>query len=232
VSNLALVSASVRPGKEGPVIFSDVSITISPGEIVALVGRSGGGKSTLLRCLSGLLEPADGVAQVGGVKVSQPSTAVRLVLQNYNDAIFPWLSVEKNICLGVPRGEVDESYLRELISSLELDGLRRLLPRLSGGQRQRVQVARCMLPRPQFLLLDEAASSLDERTREILARMLVRVAQDQRTGIVFATHSLQEAHTLADRVLVINALQSTPIREFVRNSDRLADLRAAIDADA
>jgi NitT/TauT family transport system ATP-binding protein len=190
-------------------VLSDVSVRVSRGEFVALVGASGCGKTTLLRILAGLIRPNRGSVRLGGSDVTGITAHGRaMVFQG--DRLFPWMSALDNVLFGleirrVPRAEA----LPRARSALELVGLKqwaRVYPsELSGGMRQRVNVARALVVEPDFLLMDEPFASLDAQTREIMQRELLRILAHTNAGVVFVTHQIEEALYLADRVIVMGS---------------------------
>jgi osmoprotectant transport system ATP-binding protein len=193
----------------------DVTLAVHPGETVALVGRSGAGKSTVLKLINRMLEPGDGAVRVEGRDTRVwDSTALRrrtgYVLQEVG--LFPHMTVARNVGL-VP---VLSDWPAERIHSrtvelLDLVGLppaefaQRWPDELSGGQRQRVGVARALAADPPEVLLDEPFGSLDPITRAELHREFRRIQQRLRKTIVLVTHDMREAFALADRVGVLEA---------------------------
>ena len=193
---------------EGPrQILQSVSFDVLPGEILGIVGRSGTGKTTLLRVLGGLLPATSGVIELDGRHVTGPSPAVVTVFQDYQNALLPWRSVASNVALGI-EGRMSRAMVRERVEEalrfVGLSGRERDYPwRLSGGMQQRVQIARALAVRPRVLLMDEPFGALDAMTKSSLQDEVLRVQQETAATIVFITHDLDEAIYLADRVLVL-----------------------------
>ena len=188
----------------------DVSFTVRPGELVALLGPSGGGKSTLLRIIAGLETADAGSVWLDGEAVGHLHARTRrvgFVFQHY--ALFRHMSVAQNVAFGldvraVPAAERD-ARVAELLELMGLGGLGHRRPdELSGGQRQRVALARALAPRPRLLLLDEPFAAIDARVREELRQWLRALHDEVHVTSLFVTHDQQEAFALADRVLVIN----------------------------
>ncbi len=186
-----------------------VSLEVADGELVALLGPSGGGKSTLLRVIAGL-EPADaGEVWLHGRRVDHLDPQARgigFVFQHY--ALFRHLSVAENIAFGLRvRGVASgprRARAEALLDRVGLHGLGDRLPHeLSGGQRQRVALARAMAPEPRLLLLDEPFGAVDAKVREELRRWLRALHEDLHTTTLFVTHDQEEAFAVADRVVIL-----------------------------
>lgn len=196
------------------VALEDVSLSIRPREFVALVGRSGCGKTTLLRILAGLAQPTAGDVRAGGRPVwsdgvRDPETTAKLGIVFQDAHLFPWYSVEDNISLplklqGVGRQE-RLARAHELCRLVGLSGFERAYPReLSGGMRQRVAIARALSYRPGVLLMDEPFGALDALTREKMNLELQTLASASQSTVVLVTHSIREAVFLADRVVLLS----------------------------
>jgi sulfate transport system ATP-binding protein len=188
----------------------DVSFTVNPGELVALLGPSGGGKSTLLRIIAGLETADAGSVWLDGDEVGHLHARTRrvgFVFQHY--ALFRHMSVAQNVAFGLDVRAVKpaerDARVNELLELMGLGGLGHRRPdELSGGQRQRVALARALAPRPRLLLLDEPFAAIDARVREELRQWLRALHDEVHVTSLFVTHDQQEAFALADRVLVIN----------------------------
>lgn len=190
--------------------LSGVTLSIRAGEMFALLGPNGSGKTTLFRILSTLLAPSAGMARVGGCDVVGEAMAVRhqigVVFQS--PALDPQLTVEENLrCAGSLYGLRGADLVARLRSAAEALGLSdRLADRvqsLSGGLQRRVEIAKCLLPRPRVLLLDEPSTGLDPAAREGLRATLERVRRESEVTVVMTTHLLEEAER-CDRVAILH----------------------------
>lgn len=178
------------------IVLKDISLTVSTGEFLCLVGASGCGKSTLLNLVAGLDLPTSGT-------VRRTEGKVALLFQE--SALLPWLSVGKNVELvlrlrGVKRSERRDEADR-ILKLVHLDGLHNArIHELSGGMRQRVALARALAQEPQILLLDEPFAALDAITRDVLHDELIRIWKETQLTIIFVTHNVREAVRLGQRV--------------------------------
>jgi len=193
----------------GPVhAVDDVSLSIRPGEFVAVLGPSGCGKSTLLMMVAGLLETSAGEIQIGGTRVSRPYTDLGIVFQNH--VLLEWRTTLQNVLFQsemrhLPRKQY-EPRARELLARVGLEGFEGKYPyELSGGMRQRAAICRALLHDPPILLMDEPFGALDALTREQLRIDLEKIWLETGKTILFVTHSITEATQLADRVVVMTA---------------------------
>jgi putative spermidine/putrescine transport system ATP-binding protein len=194
----------------GPVVALDgFDLTISPGELVALLGPSGCGKTTTLRLLAGLEDADGGRVVVGGTDITHLAASKRnmgMVFQAYS--LFPHLTVQQNVAFGLRLRGVDRAeQLRRALEMLELVGLSaqadRYAHQLSGGQQQRVALARALAISPQVLLLDEPLSALDAKVRAQLRDEIRRIQLEVGITTLFVTHDQEEALAIADRVGVM-----------------------------
>jgi len=188
----------------------NVSFEIADGELVALLGPSGGGKSTILRIIAGLEDSDGGTVELGGERVDHLHARARqvgFVFQHY--ALFKHMTVGENIAFGLKVQGVERPEQRrrveELLGLVGLKGLDGRFPhQLSGGQRQRVALARALAPQPRVLLLDEPFGAVDAKVREELRRWLRRLHDELHATTLFVTHDQEEAFSVADRVVIIN----------------------------
>ncbi len=219
----------------GRCILDAVSFTVDRGETLVLLGRSGSGKTTALRLINRLLEPASGVISLDGRNLTEiDPIALRrktgYVIQELG--LLPHWTVEQNVAL-VPRllewpEDKQRARARELLKQVGLEGdeLAQRKPfQLSGGQRQRVAVARALAAGPDLLLFDEPFGALDPVTRHEMQQKLLELTKRYRVAVVFVTHDVLEALTLATRIAVLSDGKLECIaepREFVKSTTPLA----------
>ncbi|MDO9382036.1 MAG: ABC transporter ATP-binding protein [Hyphomicrobiaceae bacterium] len=201
------VSKSYENGTEA---LSNVSFSVRPGEILAIVGSSGCGKSTLLRLISGLDQASRGSITLDNDAIAGPHPQVGLIFQE--PRLLPWLRVADNVAFGLHALPAEYRRVRaqRALQLVGLAGLGSRWPRqLSGGQAQRVAIARALVTEPSVLLLDEPFAALDAFTRRDLQDHLQRIWADQPTILILVTHDLEEAIRLASRVFVMNSSPGT-----------------------
>ncbi|MBK3802362.1 ATP-binding cassette domain-containing protein [Azospirillum brasilense] len=194
----------------GGTILDRIDWTIGEGEFHALVGRSGCGKTTLLKLVAGLLAPSTGTVRVQGQPVQGPGAQVGFVFQA--PTLLEWRTVLDNLLLPVSLTRrpqpADRRKAEELLDLVGLSGLEGRFPsQLSGGQQSRVALARALVTEPPLLLLDEPFAALDAITREELQDDLLKLCARHRTTVLFVTHDIAEAVYLADRVAVMEGGQ-------------------------
>jgi NitT/TauT family transport system ATP-binding protein len=196
---------------KGPLVLDGVNVVIEEGEIVSLLGRSGSGKSSLLRIIAGLLKPTQGRALWQGQPVTGPYSGVAMVFQSF--ALFPWLTVEENVELGLEaqRTPTAERQRRaaEAIDLIGLGGFESAYPKeLSGGMRQRVGFARALVVHPELLLMDEPFSALDVLTAETMRTDIIDLWIEGRLpvrSVLMVTHNIEEAVLMSDRILILSS---------------------------
>ncbi|WP_029005155.1 AAA-associated domain-containing protein [Azorhizobium doebereinerae] len=193
------------------LVLDDVSLTIREGEIVGLLGRSGSGKSTLLRIISGLVPPYAGDVRWLGEPVTGPCKGLSMVFQTF--ALFPWLTVQQNVEIGLEALGVDAAErlrrAEEAIDLIGLGGFENAYPKeLSGGMRQRVGFARALVVHPRLMLMDEPFSALDVLTAETLRTDIIDLWTEGRLpikSILIVTHNIEEAVLMCDRVMIFSS---------------------------
>jgi NitT/TauT family transport system ATP-binding protein len=200
------LAKTFREGAREVHAVSPVSFDVRDKEFVAIVGPSGCGKSTILNMIGGLVPPSSGSVEIDGRPVTGVPEKVGYVFQK--DTVFPWRTVSRNIALGLeyralPRGE-RERRVREAIRVAGLEGFEEAYPAtLSGGMRQRVALLRTLVVDPEILLMDEPFGALDTHTKINLHAELLALWESRQQTVVFVTHDLSEAITLADRIVVM-----------------------------
>ena len=185
-----------------------VDLLVKPGEFISIIGPTGCGKSTLLRVAGGLLEPTGGEALIDGRDPEEAKRTKRLGYVSQDPALLPWRSVRENVALShaINRQSSALPDTDALLSMVGLAGHAHRHPHeLSGGMRQRVALARALALRPALLLMDEPFAALDEITREAMRYELLAIWDRYRSTVLFVTHSVREAITLSDRVIVMSA---------------------------
>ena len=222
----------VKSFEDGQVVLKGVSLDIYENEFVTLLGPSGCGKTTLLRILGGFLQPSEGKVLFDGediVSVPPYKREINTVFQKY--ALFPHMDVYDNIAFGLtlkkePKDVIEQKVMRMLrLVSLE-DYAHRNVTELSGGQQQRIAIARALVNEPSVLLLDEPLGALDLKLRKEMQQELKYIQQEVGITFIFVTHDQEEALTMSDKIVVMNAgeiqqigtpteIYRTPVNEFV-----------------
>ncbi len=203
------ISKTYRRGDSAAL--AEVTFSLEERHILALVGASGSGKTTMLRILAGLEVPDAGEVHLNGRVIARPCSSVTaeergigMVFQNH--ALFPHLTVEKNVLFGVRKlaKSAKTLLLAELLELVGLPGMAQRYPHeLSGGERQRVALARALAPGPQLLLLDEPFSSLDMRLKQSVRDETREILRARGTAAVFVTHDTEDSLAVADRIVVM-----------------------------
>jgi NitT/TauT family transport system ATP-binding protein len=210
-----LINVSRRfltPDGKSMTALRDFTMTVERGEFVAVVGPTGCGKSTTLNLVTGLAKPSAGEVRVMGEPVNGIDERIGFAFQT--DALFPWRSVIDNVVAGplfrgVPR-EAAYASARQWLARVNLAGHETKYPhQLSGGMRKRVSLAQTFINGPQILLMDEPFSALDVQTRVLMHDELLRLWAQSKASVVFVTHDLEEAITLADKVYVLTSSPAT-----------------------
>jgi NitT/TauT family transport system ATP-binding protein len=206
LSFLSLEAVNFAYPDRGDVV-KNVCLYLAPGEIHCLIGRSGCGKTTLLKLAAGLLKPQTGSIQLKGQDVTMPVPDMGFVFQS--PTLLSWLTVLDNVLLPLslhgPVTETQRAYGEELLTQMGLNELRNEKPhQLSGGQQSRVAIARSLITKPSVLFMDEPFASLDAITRDELQHDFLAMCRVQGTAVLFVTHDLGEAVYLADQVSLMN----------------------------
>ncbi len=197
----------------------DITIDVQRGEFLCIVGSSGVGKTTLVKCLAGLIKPSGGKLLFEGTPVDGTPRGMGLVFQEYGRSLFPWWTVEKNVTIGLRGRRMTRKQRHDAaVSALEavgLSGVENSYPwQLSGGMQQRVAIARALAYEAELLLMDEPFASVDAQTRYELEDLVLRLNQETGLTVLFVTHDIDEAVYLADRIAVLAGSPSS-VKEVI-----------------
>jgi len=192
---------------EGRTALQEVSLDIKDGEMVALVGHSGCGKTTLLHCIAGLIDPSLGSVYIDGNDVSDIKPHQRGVgIMMQDQPFYEHLTVEQNIAFPL-RSRGENTDVAEIIDSLHLSGVvKQTISTCSGGERRRVAIGRAIVHQPRVLLLDEPFISLDKELRESMQKLIKSVHEASNASTLLVTHHYEEAEALCDRIIKMEPL--------------------------
>jgi NitT/TauT family transport system ATP-binding protein len=225
-AEIELVNVTRRFGNT--VATRDLSFAVAPGEIVALVGRTGAGKSTAMNLIMGTIGPDTGIVRVAGYDPHRDFAKLRgkLAVSFQTDRLLPWRTAAENIALGLQILRVDKDQIharaREWLARVKMAGTEdKYAHELSGGMRQRVSLARALAVDPQILLLDESFSQLDHVTSKALRADVSELIRTLGKTCLFITHRIDDAIEMADRILVLAA----PARVILEVKPSEADRR-------
>ncbi|AKP03095.1 ABC transporter ATP-binding protein [Companilactobacillus pabuli] len=198
MNNSMITIKNVNKTYNNLTALHDVNLDINQGEFIALVGMSGGGKSTLLRLIAGLEKPTSGSVQINS---TDTKSLIRVMFQE--DRLLPWMSVLDNLSFG-SKDKNTKAHAKELLDLVELGDYADHFPnQLSGGQKQRVALARALMSHPKILLLDEPLGALDALTRRKMQDLILNICQKQNLTTILVTHDVEEAARMADRIVVM-----------------------------
>lgn len=211
------ISKQFKSQNGGVEALSNISLDVAPGEFVCIVGPSGCGKSTLLKIVAGLILPDSGELFCNGKPINNASCSRVVIFQEL--ALFPWLNAVKNVEFGLKMQglskESRESKAERFLKMVHLWQFKdAYIHELSGGMKQRVALARALAINPEVLLMDEPFTALDAQTRWLLHFELQEIWRKTAKTILFVTHNIREAVTLADRVVVLSARPARIKKEF------------------
>ncbi|GHV96956.1 aliphatic sulfonates import ATP-binding protein SsuB [Lactobacillus nasalidis] len=202
-------------------VLKNVNLGISKGEFIALVGMSGGGKSTLLRLIAGLEKPTGGSITFNGQQLSGLNQQARVMFQD--DRLLPWKTVLGNLLLTTD----DLDKAKRLLARVGLEDYADAYPAtLSGGQRQRAALARALISSPKLLLLDEPLGALDALTRSKMQELILQVCKEEGITTVLVTHDVREATIMANKIWVIknHGIAAEMVNDFRDQYDDQAQL--------
>ncbi|SKC41696.1 ABC transporter ATP-binding protein [Maledivibacter halophilus] len=199
--------------------IDDINLDIAKGEICSIIGPSGGGKSTLLKVLAGIIKDYKGQILIEGENINPKIHRIGFIPQNYG--LVEWKTVEENILLSAKikygKRNIDKEYYEEILNKLKIDNLKNRYPKeLSGGQKQRVSIARAFLLKPNLLLMDESFSALDAMTREKVQELFLEVWREHKVTTVLITHDIKEAIYLGEKLVVFSSSPGRIIK-IIRN---------------
>lgn len=202
-------SCFYQQGKDYITAIDHLTCSIEAGELLVVVGRSGSGKTSLIKSILGMMPFIEGDLLIGGIRIDDYKVKdhnVAFVRQEI--ALYPHLTIYENIAfplrsMKTPQPEIDRR-VKEVAGLMDIDWLLTRKPRqLSGGQQQRVAIARALIKNPDIILLDEPFSNVEPETRMALRKLIKKIHSSYRSTIIFVTHDLSEAFFLADRILVL-----------------------------
>ncbi len=224
--NLLIRTRSVSKSYDEEQVLSDFNLDVWKGSITGILGSSGSGKTTALRLIAGFDRPDAGIIEMKNevivsdeVWLPPEKRNIGMVFQDY--ALFPHLTVEKNIAFGLGKNDLEKGRLKEVIDMCNLSGLINKFPQeLSGGQQQRVALARALAPNPEVVLLDEPFTSLDAQMARVLRDEVVELLKNTETTAIIVTHDQEEALSVCDVVSVLEKgkiIQSSTPQEIYLN---------------
>ena len=193
------------------IVLDDISLSVAQHEVVALLGPSGVGKTTLLKVIAGLLIPNSGSISIDGLDVTHKAAHLRNIGMVFQDnQLFPHMNVARNIEFGLRmqglEKKIRKDKIHEMLDLVGLSGFEdRSIADLSGGEAKRVALARSLAPSPSVLLLDEPLTGLDRELHDQLAGELTTLLKKTNTTAILVTHDAQEAETIADRILELSS---------------------------
>ena len=205
-------------GHETDYVLKDVNLEIKEGEFHIFLGASGCGKTTLLNIVAGFLNKTEGSVTLDDKEINGPGPERGVVFQNADSAIFPWLTVQKNVEYGLRMQGVKKDERKKIASdALNLVGLKghehKYPDELSGGMKQRVQIARSIAANPEVLIMDEPFGALDAQTRRTLQDELINIWKKTGKTILFVTHDISEAVYLGERISIFSVAPDAKIVE-------------------
>lgn len=210
-------------GKNGTEAIRHIDIDVNDGEFLAIVGASGCGKSTLLNIMCGMIEPTQGEVKIDGEPISSNKHKIGYISQT--DTLLPWRKIESNVALGLEIEGVSRKErlerARKMMQVSGLEGFEKMYPfELSGGMRKRAVIIRALVQNPDIIFMDEPFGPLDVFTRETLQKEILKMWGERKNTIVYITHDIAEAITLADRIVLLSRRPSVIKKEYIVNIKR------------
>ncbi len=202
-----LKEVSFSYGKQ--LVLNNIRLSLNKGTSYALIGKSGVGKSTLLNIIAGFINPTQGSVVVDGQELNGPRRSTAFLFQELG--LFPWQTVVQSIAMPLDlkdkksRSVNTQEEVRVILNEMELNDNKEKYPHeLSGGERQRVALARTLIGKPDFILMDEPTSSLDSMTKESIQQLILKYQQKLKATLLFITHDIEEAVLLGEKILILN----------------------------
>ncbi len=197
-------------------VINNISLNIRSDEITIVLGKSGCGKTTLLRMIKGIEKPTSGNIETNGLNISYLFQEPRLM---------PWLNVMDNVTFGLDKKDIDKNKINELLSLVNIEKFKDYYPyQLSGGMQSRVSLIRALAVNSDYILMDEPFAALDYFTRESLQNELLKIYENTKVGIMFVTHNIDEALKLGNRILIMsNGVFKDSYEIYDKNRDLLSD---------
>lgn len=210
-------------GKNGTEAIHHVDLDVEDGEFLAIVGASGCGKSTLLNIMCGMIEPTEGEVLIDGESVKSGKHKIGYISQA--DTLFPWRRIDSNVALGLEiEGVAKKERLeraKKMMAMSGLEGFEKMFPHeLSGGMKKRAVIIRALIQNPDIIFMDEPFGPLDVFTRETLQKEILKMWNERKNTIVYITHDIAEAITLADRIVLLSHRPSIVKKEYKVNIER------------
>lgn len=194
--NLKNVRLAYNINNEEHIVINNINIVINKKEFTVILGKSGCGKTSILRIIKGLEQNFSGQVETNNLKIAYIFQEPRLM---------SWLNVEDNISFSLDKNKINKDKINNLIKMVELEKFKKSYPHeLSGGMQSRVSIARALAYSPEFLLMDEPFAALDYFTRNNMQEELLKLYKKYNFGVLFVTHSIDEAIKLADRILIMS----------------------------